>query len=62
VGRWASAYAVDRPKTPDPTMKIEVGGEVMLVVALSFGSVLLSKWGGEEVCLAVDAQVECRYL
>jgi hypothetical protein len=33
-GRWVRANAVERPKTPDPTIKILLGGGEAIVVSV----------------------------
>jgi len=36
-GRWVSAYAVERPKAPDPTIKMLLGGGEAIVLSVSEG-------------------------
>jgi hypothetical protein len=33
-GRWVRAKAVERPKTPDPTIKMLLGGVEAIVISL----------------------------
>jgi hypothetical protein len=36
-GRWVRAKAVERPKTPDPTIKMLLGGGEAIVLSVSEG-------------------------